>query len=160
VLEINAQVDILRSLPLAECREGGWTPCGPKGGWCLIESRDPGVNLRGYVACEYLSPRASDLKQLQAELERLRGFNDRQLATLKPEDVSRAFDLAGRIYALDRSLINLNRYADLLATTTWTRRWRTRIADRLYAIDRGEIIFEGKPQQALEDENVMKALRG
>jgi branched-chain amino acid transport system ATP-binding protein len=35
-----------------------------------------------------------------------------------------------------------------------------RIADRLYAIDRGEIIFEGKPDQALEDENVMKALRG
>ena len=35
-----------------------------------------------------------------------------------------------------------------------------RIADRLYAIDRGEIIFEGKPEQALKDENVMKALRG
>jgi branched-chain amino acid transport system ATP-binding protein len=35
-----------------------------------------------------------------------------------------------------------------------------RIADRLYAIDRGEIIFEGKPQQALENESVMKALRG
>src|SRR2546425_300624 len=35
-----------------------------------------------------------------------------------------------------------------------------RIADRLYAIDRGEIIFEGRPEQALEDENVMKALRG
>ena len=35
-----------------------------------------------------------------------------------------------------------------------------RIADRLYAIDRGEIIFEGKPEQALEDANVMKALRG
>jgi branched-chain amino acid transport system ATP-binding protein len=35
-----------------------------------------------------------------------------------------------------------------------------RIADRLYAIDRGEIIFEGKPEQALADENVMKALRG
>jgi len=32
-----------------------------------------------------------------------------------------------------------------------------RIVDRLYAIDRGEIIFEGKPQQALEDENVMRA---
>jgi ABC-type branched-subunit amino acid transport system ATPase component len=30
----------------------------------------------------------------------------------------------------------------------------------LYAIDRGEIIFEGKPEQALEDANVMKALRG
>ena len=35
-----------------------------------------------------------------------------------------------------------------------------RIAERLYAIDRGEIIFEGKPQHALEDENFMKALRG
>ena len=35
-----------------------------------------------------------------------------------------------------------------------------RIADRLYAIDRGEIIFEGRPEQAIEDENVMKALRG
>ena len=27
-------------------------------------------------------------------------------------------------------------------------------------IDRGEIIFEGKPEQALEDASVMKALRG
>jgi branched-chain amino acid transport system ATP-binding protein len=35
-----------------------------------------------------------------------------------------------------------------------------RIADRLYAIDRGEIIFHGKPEQALEDQSVMKALRG
>src|SRR5437762_13592534 len=35
-----------------------------------------------------------------------------------------------------------------------------RIADRLYAIDRGEIIYQGRPEQALEDENVMKALRG
>ena len=35
-----------------------------------------------------------------------------------------------------------------------------RIADRLYAIDRGEIIFEGRPEQALQDEKVMRALRG
>ena len=35
-----------------------------------------------------------------------------------------------------------------------------RIADRLYAIDRGEIIFHGPPVQALADEKVMKALRG
>ena len=34
------------------------------------------------------------------------------------------------------------------------------IADRLYAIDRGEIIFHGKPQDALANENVMKTLRG
>jgi branched-chain amino acid transport system ATP-binding protein len=35
-----------------------------------------------------------------------------------------------------------------------------RIADRLYAIDRGEIIFQGTPQEALKNENVMKTLRG
>ena len=36
----------------------------------------------------------------------------------------------------------------------------TRIADRLYAIDRGEILFEGSPRSALENEEVMKTLRG
>jgi branched-chain amino acid transport system ATP-binding protein len=36
----------------------------------------------------------------------------------------------------------------------------TRIGDRLYAIDRGEIIFHGAPKDALGDERVMKALRG
>ena len=34
------------------------------------------------------------------------------------------------------------------------------VADRLYAIDRGEIIFHGKPEEALENEEVMKTLRG
>ena len=34
------------------------------------------------------------------------------------------------------------------------------VADRLYAIDRGEIIFEGGAEQALADPQVMKALRG
>jgi branched-chain amino acid transport system ATP-binding protein len=36
----------------------------------------------------------------------------------------------------------------------------SRIADRLYAIDRGEIIFHGDPADALNDEDVMRALRG
>jgi branched-chain amino acid transport system ATP-binding protein len=36
----------------------------------------------------------------------------------------------------------------------------TRIGDRLYAIDRGEIIFEGAPKDALADDRVMRALRG
>ncbi len=36
----------------------------------------------------------------------------------------------------------------------------TRIGDRLYAIDRGEIIFHGTPKDALADERVVKALRG
>ena len=34
------------------------------------------------------------------------------------------------------------------------------IADRLYVLDRGEIVFHGAPQQALDDEEVMRALRG
>ncbi len=36
----------------------------------------------------------------------------------------------------------------------------TRIGDRLYAIDRGEIIFHGPPKDALADERVVRALRG
>ncbi len=36
----------------------------------------------------------------------------------------------------------------------------TRIADRLYAIDRGEIIFQGDPRSALGNEEVMKTIRG
>jgi len=34
------------------------------------------------------------------------------------------------------------------------------IADRIYVIDRGEVIFEGTPTQALADQNVMRTLRG
>ena len=34
------------------------------------------------------------------------------------------------------------------------------IADRLYVVDRGEILFSGTPQQALADKGVMRALRG
>jgi branched-chain amino acid transport system ATP-binding protein len=34
------------------------------------------------------------------------------------------------------------------------------IADRLYVIDRGEIIFQGVPKEALGNENVMQTLRG
>lgn len=36
----------------------------------------------------------------------------------------------------------------------------TRIADRLYAIDRGEIIFQGDPRSAFENADVMKTIRG
>jgi len=36
----------------------------------------------------------------------------------------------------------------------------SRVADRLYAIDRGEIIFEGEPARAFENEDVMKTIRG
>ena len=36
----------------------------------------------------------------------------------------------------------------------------TRVADRLYAIDRGEIIFHGDPREVFENEDVMKTIRG
>ncbi len=36
----------------------------------------------------------------------------------------------------------------------------SRVADRLYAIDRGEIIFQGDPQNAFANEDVMKTIRG
>ena len=36
----------------------------------------------------------------------------------------------------------------------------SRVADRLYAIDRGEIIFEGPPSRAFENQEVMKTIRG
>jgi branched-chain amino acid transport system ATP-binding protein len=34
------------------------------------------------------------------------------------------------------------------------------IADRLYVVDRGEIVFHGTAKEALGSENVMRALRG
>lgn len=36
----------------------------------------------------------------------------------------------------------------------------TRVADRLYAIDRGEIIFHGEPGRVFDNEDVMKTIRG
>ena len=34
------------------------------------------------------------------------------------------------------------------------------IADRIYVVDRGEIIFQGTPKEAMANDNVMKTLRG
>src|SRR5262245_40761239 len=36
----------------------------------------------------------------------------------------------------------------------------SRVADRLYAIDRGEVLFEGPPRQAFDNLEVMKTIRG
>jgi branched-chain amino acid transport system ATP-binding protein len=36
----------------------------------------------------------------------------------------------------------------------------TRVADRLYAIDRGEIMFSGRPGDVFQNEDVMKTIRG
>ena len=36
----------------------------------------------------------------------------------------------------------------------------TRVCDRLYAIDRGEIIFHGHPHEVFQNEEVIKTVRG
>ncbi len=36
----------------------------------------------------------------------------------------------------------------------------SRVADRLYAIDRGEIIYHGDPRQVVENREVMSTIRG
>ena len=75
---------------------------------------------------------------------------DEPFEGLAPVVVNRFIDAVARIKAMGISLLiaesNLNTAA--------------RVADRLYAIDRGEIIFEGDPQKAFETEEVMKTIRG
>ena len=75
---------------------------------------------------------------------------DEAFEGLAPVIVNRFTEAVMKIKALGVSIL----MAELHLTAA------TRIGDRLYAIDRGEIIFEGPPKAALADERVMKALRG
>jgi len=75
---------------------------------------------------------------------------DEPLEGLAPVVVTRFIEAARKIKAMGISL--------LIAESNVAN--ATRVADRLYAIDRGEIIFEGAPRQALENEDVMKTIRG
>jgi branched-chain amino acid transport system ATP-binding protein len=75
---------------------------------------------------------------------------DEPFEGLAPVVVNRFIDAVKKIKGMGISLLiaesNLNT--------------ATRVADRLYAIDRGEIIFQGNPRSALENEEVMKTIRG
>ncbi len=75
---------------------------------------------------------------------------DEPFEGLAPVVVNRFIDAVKKIKGMGISLLiaesNLNT--------------ATRIADRLYAIDRGEIIFQGDPKSALGNEEVMKTIRG
>ncbi|MBI3031039.1 MAG: ABC transporter ATP-binding protein [Candidatus Rokubacteria bacterium] len=75
---------------------------------------------------------------------------DEPFEGLAPVVVNRFIDAVKKIKGMGISLLiaesNLNT--------------ATRIADRLYAIDRGEIIFQGDPRSALGNEEVMKTIRG
>jgi branched-chain amino acid transport system ATP-binding protein len=75
---------------------------------------------------------------------------DEPFEGLAPVVVTRFIEAAIRIKAMGISL--------LVAESNVTN--AARVADRLYAIDRGEIIFEGEPRQALADDQVMRILRG
>jgi branched-chain amino acid transport system ATP-binding protein len=75
---------------------------------------------------------------------------DEPFEGLAPVVVTRFIEAAKRIKQMGISLLVAE---SNLATAA-------RVADRLYAIDRGEIIFEGDPASALAHEDVMRTIRG
>ncbi len=75
---------------------------------------------------------------------------DEPFEGLAPVVVSRFIETVKKIKAMRISL--------LIAASNLTT--ALRVADRLYAIDRGEIIFQGDPQSAFANEDVMKTIRG
>jgi branched-chain amino acid transport system ATP-binding protein len=75
---------------------------------------------------------------------------DEPFEGLAPVVVSRFIDAVKQIKAMGISLLIAE--SNLMTAS--------RVADRLYAIDRGEIIFEGEPKRAFEDPDVMKTIRG
>jgi branched-chain amino acid transport system ATP-binding protein len=75
---------------------------------------------------------------------------DEPFEGLAPVVVTRFIEAARKIRAMGVSL--------LVAESNVTN--AARVADRLYAIDRGEVIFSGDARSALENAEVMKTLRG
>lgn len=75
---------------------------------------------------------------------------DEPFEGLAPVIVSRLVEAVTRIKEMGISLLIAE--SNLMTAS--------RVADRLYAIDRGEIIFEGEPRRAFENADVMRTLRG
>ena len=75
---------------------------------------------------------------------------DEPFEGLAPVVVSRFIDAVKQIKAMGISLLIAE--SNLMTAS--------RVADRLYAVDRGEIIFAGEPKRAFEDPDVMKTIRG
>jgi len=75
---------------------------------------------------------------------------DEPFEGLAPVVVSRFIDAVNKIKSMGISLLIAE--SNLMTAI--------RIADRLYAIDRGEIVFHGTPKEALAAEDVMRTLRG
>jgi branched-chain amino acid transport system ATP-binding protein len=75
---------------------------------------------------------------------------DEPFEGLAPVVVSRLIEAVTRIKAMGVSV--------LIAESNLMNAMR--VADRLYAIDRGEIIFEGAPGRVLANDEVMRTIRG
>jgi len=75
---------------------------------------------------------------------------DEPFEGLAPVVVSRFIEAVKQIKAMGISLLIAE--SNLMTAS--------RVADRLFAIDRGEIIFEGDPRRAFENAEVMKTIRG
>ena len=75
---------------------------------------------------------------------------DEPFEGLAPVIVTRFIEAVTKIKAMGISLLIAE--SNLMTAS--------RVADRLYAIDRGEIIFEGDPRRAFDDEEVMQTIRG
>jgi branched-chain amino acid transport system ATP-binding protein len=75
---------------------------------------------------------------------------DEPFEGLAPVIVTRFIEAVTKIKAMGISLLIAE--SNLMSAS--------RVADRLYAIDRGEIIFEGHPRRAFDDEEVMRTIRG
>jgi branched-chain amino acid transport system ATP-binding protein len=75
---------------------------------------------------------------------------DEPFEGLAPVVVTRFIDAVKKIKSMGISLLIAE--SNLMTAT--------RIADRLYAIDRGEIIYEGSPRAVFKDDGVMKTIRG
>jgi branched-chain amino acid transport system ATP-binding protein len=75
---------------------------------------------------------------------------DEAFEGLAPVVVNRFCDAVQRIKAMGISLLIAE--SNLMTAT--------KVADRLYAIDRGEIIFAGNPRDVFVNEEVMRTIRG
>lgn len=75
---------------------------------------------------------------------------DEALEGLAPVVVNRFIDAVKKIKDMGISLLIAE--SNLMTAS--------RVADRLFAIDRGEIIYQGDPRSVFENEDVMKTIRG
>ena len=176
--------DITRLPPHRRARRGmGYAPedCGIFPHLTVAENLMIGEWLSGQAARADGAAAVHDAEErTYAVFPEVRGLRGRQGLNLsggqrKMVAISRAMALAPSLLLLDEAFeglapVAVGRFRDavkliksmgisiLLAESNLAS--ATAIADRLYAIDRGEIIFHGKPDDALSDDRVMKALRG